>query len=360
MAPRRQARLSHRSSLRRGREGALAGLGPVVASACASGRPGSHSEPTAARRRPVARDGPQEQVERAGGGFRCLAARRERGACDDGGEHGQEHEGSPLRGPAGAPARRPARQVRPARRRAATGSRHAAGLPVFCPCASSAPVPFRSHPAVLAAAGLTEPSNAERKTTRSGALRGVLTVGSGDAEKRAGSGRPGAGQPARRTRPGGVGGSAGTVAPRRAAARNSREWPGRGRGSVSRPVPEAAEIAAALARHARQGRDLRLAVLDWFAEAGLAAVLDTEIPEPPERAVLAALEHVTAVSPWYELFTRPARRRPIPRKTSSTPSLAPPPPHCRRQRNGSTPPWYGLPCWQGRSRNRRSCRCGTA
>ena len=47
---------------------------------------------------------------------------------------------------------------------------------------------------------------------------------------------------------------------------NSREWPGRGRGSVSRPVPEAAEIAAALARHARQGRDLRLAVLDWFAE----------------------------------------------------------------------------------------------
>jgi hypothetical protein len=33
-------------------------------------------------------------------------------------------------------------------------------------------------------------------------------------------------------------------------------------------------------------------------------VLDTEIPEPPERAVLAALEHVRAVSPWYELFTQ--------------------------------------------------------
>ena len=85
---------------------------------------------------------------------------------------------------------------------------------------------------------------------------------------------------------------------------NARDWPGRGQGSVSRLPPETAEIAAALARHARQGRDLRLAVLGWFAEAGLADVLDTVVPEPPHQAVLAALEHVTAASPWYRLFTQ--------------------------------------------------------
>ncbi len=85
---------------------------------------------------------------------------------------------------------------------------------------------------------------------------------------------------------------------------NVREWPGRGRGSVSRLAPEAVEIAAALARHARQGRDLQLAVLGWFAEAGLGGVLDATVPEPPEQAVLAALEHVTAASPWYLLFTQ--------------------------------------------------------
>jgi hypothetical protein len=85
---------------------------------------------------------------------------------------------------------------------------------------------------------------------------------------------------------------------------NTRYWPGRGRGSVSRLPPETAEIAAALARHARQGRNLRLAVLGWFAEAGLAAVLGTVVPEPPHQAVLAALEHVTAAGPWYRLFTQ--------------------------------------------------------
>ncbi len=68
--------------------------------------------------------------------------------------------------------------------------------------------------------------------------------------------------------------------------RHARDWPGRGRGSVSRLDPETVEIAAALARHARQGRDLRLAVLGWFAEAGLSEALDTVVPEPPEQAVL--------------------------------------------------------------------------
>ncbi len=85
---------------------------------------------------------------------------------------------------------------------------------------------------------------------------------------------------------------------------NFRNRPGRGRGSVSRLAPETTEIAAVLARHARQGRDLRLAVVDWFAGAGLTGVLDTTVPEPPEQAVLAALEHVTTASPWYRLFTQ--------------------------------------------------------
>jgi hypothetical protein len=86
--------------------------------------------------------------------------------------------------------------------------------------------------------------------------------------------------------------------------RHARDWPGRGRGSVSRLDPETVEIAAALARHARQGRDLRLAVLGWFAEAGLSEVLDTVVPEPPERVVLDALEWVTGASPWYQLFAQ--------------------------------------------------------
>jgi hypothetical protein len=84
--------------------------------------------------------------------------------------------------------------------------------------------------------------------------------------------------------------------------RHARDWPGRGRGSVSRLDPETVEIAAALARHVRQGRDLRLAVLGWFAEAGLSEVLDTVVPEPPEQAVLDTLEWVIAASPWYQLF----------------------------------------------------------
>ncbi|WP_132838569.1 hypothetical protein [Streptomyces sp. BK205] len=42
------------------------------------------------------------------------------------------------------------------------------------------------------------------------------------------------------------------------------------------------ESAAALARHLRQGRDRRLAVLEWFAEAGMAGRPGaTSVPEPP-------------------------------------------------------------------------------
>jgi hypothetical protein len=86
--------------------------------------------------------------------------------------------------------------------------------------------------------------------------------------------------------------------------RHARDWPGRGHGSVSRLAPETVEIAGALARHTRQGRDLRLAVLGWFAEAGLSGALGTAVPEPPDQAVLGALEWVIAASPWYQLFAQ--------------------------------------------------------
>lgn len=82
---------------------------------------------------------------------------------------------------------------------------------------------------------------------------------------------------------------------------------GRPRSGTPRSPREAAETAAALARHARQGHDLRLAVLSWFTVADLADVLDREFPSRRIRPVLAALEHVTAASPWYRLFTQ-ARR----------------------------------------------------
>lgn len=55
--------------------------------------------------------------------------------------------------------------------------------------------------------------------------------------------------------------------------------------------PLVVESAAALARHLRQGRDRRLAVLAWFAEAGTpsAAPGTPRVPEPPVAAVREAL-----------------------------------------------------------------------
>ncbi|MFC9457428.1 hypothetical protein [Streptomyces sp. NPDC056983] len=73
--------------------------------------------------------------------------------------------------------------------------------------------------------------------------------------------------------------------------RHQRQGLGRGRGSRVEAVdPVVVDSAAALARHLRQGRDRRLAVLEWFAEAGMpqqpgAAV----VPEPPLGAVREAL-----------------------------------------------------------------------
>ncbi|MGV9252813.1 hypothetical protein [Streptomyces sp. NPDC003697] len=83
--------------------------------------------------------------------------------------------------------------------------------------------------------------------------------------------------------------------------RHRRRGLGQGRGSVVDAVdPLVVETAAALARHLRQGRDRRLAVLEWFAEAGTppappgtlaapAAPGAVLVPEPPVAAVREAL-----------------------------------------------------------------------
>ncbi|MEU0187069.1 hypothetical protein ABZ312_38845 [Streptomyces sp. NPDC006207] len=80
--------------------------------------------------------------------------------------------------------------------------------------------------------------------------------------------------------------------------RHERRYPGRGRGSVAVLHPATVRIAAVLARHARQGRDLRWAVLDWFAEAGRAP----EAPEPPDHAVCAAVVWAIENSPIQRLL----------------------------------------------------------
>jgi hypothetical protein len=67
---------------------------------------------------------------------------------------------------------------------------------------------------------------------------------------------------------------------------HDRRGAGRGRGSTSVLNAETVEIAAALARHTVQGRDLRLSVIAWFLE------VSTEgkwTPEPPGHAVAPAL-----------------------------------------------------------------------
>ncbi|MFF9186422.1 hypothetical protein [Streptomyces misionensis] len=73
--------------------------------------------------------------------------------------------------------------------------------------------------------------------------------------------------------------------------RHRRRGLGRGRGSVVDTVdPVVVESAAALARHLRQGRNRRLAVLEWFAEAGLPVRPGAaRVPEPPIGAVREAV-----------------------------------------------------------------------
>jgi hypothetical protein len=85
--------------------------------------------------------------------------------------------------------------------------------------------------------------------------------------------------------------------------RNSKRGRGRGRGSVSEASPETVEIAAVLSRHTQQGRDLRLAVIDWFADAGKPVMPEEPIiPEPPHSAVHTALMWVVSNDSVYRLF----------------------------------------------------------
>ncbi|WP_406117633.1 hypothetical protein [Streptomyces sp. NBC_00989] len=71
---------------------------------------------------------------------------------------------------------------------------------------------------------------------------------------------------------------------------HARAWLGRGRGSVSVLAEETVAVAAAIAEHARPGRDLRWTVIAWYAEAGRPVVPgESVVPEPPWPAVHEAL-----------------------------------------------------------------------
>jgi hypothetical protein len=67
---------------------------------------------------------------------------------------------------------------------------------------------------------------------------------------------------------------------------HDRRGAGRGRGSTSVFDLETVEIAAALAHHTAQGRDLRISVIAWFLEAEVKGI---GFPEPPGPAVASAL-----------------------------------------------------------------------
>lgn len=87
--------------------------------------------------------------------------------------------------------------------------------------------------------------------------------------------------------------------------RHERHGAGQGRGSVSVLAPATAEIAAALARHAVQGRDLRAAVVVWFFEAGRPALPgQPAVPEPPDAAVAGALAWAVRADPAYRIMQR--------------------------------------------------------
>ena len=87
--------------------------------------------------------------------------------------------------------------------------------------------------------------------------------------------------------------------------RHERHGAGRGRGSVSVLAPATVEIAAALARHAVQGRDLRAAVVAWFFEAGLPTRPgQPAVPEPPEAVVAEALAWAVRTDPGYRMLQR--------------------------------------------------------
>jgi hypothetical protein len=87
--------------------------------------------------------------------------------------------------------------------------------------------------------------------------------------------------------------------------RHERRGAGRGRGSISALAPATVEIAAALARHAVQGRDLRAAVVAWFFEAGWpTAPSEPAVPEPPDATVAEALTWAVRADPGYRMLQR--------------------------------------------------------
>jgi hypothetical protein len=87
--------------------------------------------------------------------------------------------------------------------------------------------------------------------------------------------------------------------------RHERHGAGRGRGSVSALDPATVEIAAALARHAVQGRDLRAVVVAWFFEAGRPTLPgQSAVPEPPDAAVIESLAWAVRTDPLYRMVER--------------------------------------------------------
>lgn len=86
---------------------------------------------------------------------------------------------------------------------------------------------------------------------------------------------------------------------------HKRHGAGRGKGSVSVLDSSTVEIAAALARHTVQGRDLRGAVVTWFLEAGHPVLPGKPVvPEPPDGAVVDALVWAVRTDPGYQLLQR--------------------------------------------------------
>nr|WP_248297599.1 hypothetical protein [Streptomyces sp. S1D4-11] len=103
---------------------------------------------------------------------------------------------------------------------------------------------------------------------------------------------------------------------------HARRWLGRGRGSVSVLAEETVAVAAALGRHARPGRDLRWAVIAWYAEAGRPALpSELPVPEPPWPTVREALMWAMSRSSAQRLMVaaRAAVTAARPRRTPSTP-----------------------------------------
>jgi hypothetical protein len=87
--------------------------------------------------------------------------------------------------------------------------------------------------------------------------------------------------------------------------RHERHGAGQGRGSISALAPATVEVAAALARHTVQGRDLRAGVIVWFFEAGRPALPGKPVvPEPPEAVAADALAWAMRTDPGYRMLQR--------------------------------------------------------